>query len=188
VTTQDERKELLRQIRQRCVIYGRRVLASGKTSHYYIDGKQVTLDAEGAYLTGRCIFEEMKGSHASAVGGPTLGADPMVGAVLAEAGRQGKTLQGFIVRKEAKDHGTSRRIEGPDLKKGVRVVLLEDVVTTGGSVERAAKAVEETGAQVVQIVALVDREEGAKEKLSRYTYTPLFTKSDLAIKSPSAIS
>lgn len=179
-----ERDELLNIIQTKAVIYGSKVLASGKTSHYYIDGKQVSLDARGAFLVGRCLFDLMKVNQPDAVGGPTLGADPMVGAILAEAGKQGIVLQGFIVRKEAKDHGTTRLVEGPSLKSGMRVVLVEDVITTGGSVLKAVTAVENMGAKVVQIVCLVDRDEGAKDSFASYNYTPLFNKSQLKIKSP----
>ena len=179
-----EKQELLKLLQTKAVIYGRRTLASGKTSYYYIDGKQVTLDARGAYLIGRCIFELIKSNHADAIGGPTLGADPIVGAVLAEAGRQNISLYGFIVRKEAKDHGTSKLVEGPAFKPGAKAVLVEDVITTGGSVLKAALAVEQAGAKVVQIVTLVDREEGAANILASYSYTPLFSKADLKIKSP----
>ncbi|MBI4430706.1 MAG: orotate phosphoribosyltransferase [Candidatus Omnitrophica bacterium] len=178
-----ERRELLELLCSKAVIYGPRVLASGKTSYYYIDGKQVTLDARGSYLTGRCIFEVIKSAGVQAIGGPTLGADPIVGAVLAEAGRQGTALQGFIVRKETKDHGTSKLIEGAVLRRGSRVALVEDVITTGGSVLKVVHAIEQAGAKVVQIIALVDREEGALSKLASYHYTPLFTKLDLRIKS-----
>lgn len=183
----DMEKELLEMIRQKAVIYGPRILASGKKSHYYIDGKQVTLDARGSYLVGRSIFERIRHLNPAAVGGPTLGADPIVGAVLSEAGRQNVPLRGFIVRKEVKDHGTVKLIEGPVISPGSRVVLVEDVITTGGSVEKAVKAVTDTGSQVVQIIALVDREEGAATKLAPYGYSPLFLKSDLAIKDPSGI-
>ncbi len=179
-----EKQELLKLLQTKAVIYGRRTLASGKISYYYIDGKQVTLAARGAYLIGRCIFELMKSNRADAIGGPTLGADPIVGAVLAEAGRQNTPLQGFLVRKEAKDHGTSKLVEGPAFKPGAKVVLVEDVITTGGSVLKAVLAVEQAGAKVIQIVSLVDREEGATTILASYNYTPLFSKADLRIKSP----
>lgn len=183
-----EKEELLELIRAKAVIYGKRVLASGKTSHYYIDGKQVTLDSRGSFLTGRCIWDAMRKSKAAAVGGPTLGADPIVGSVLYEAGRDGNKLQGFIVRKEAKDHGTGKLVEGPRLAEGSRVVLVEDVITTGGSVVKAIHAVEALGAKVVQIICLVDREEGAVDTLKPFNYTPLFSKSDLRIKSPSEVA
>ena len=177
-----EEAELLELIRKKAIIYGQRTLASGKVSHYYIDGKQITLDCRGAYLVGRIILERIRQKNPTSVGGPTLGADPIVGAVLSAAGCEGIPLHGFIVRKSVKDHGTSRLIEGPILNYASRVVLVEDVITTGGSVEKAINAVEDCGAQVIQIVSLVDREQGAIERLLPYNYTPLFLKSDLRIQ------
>ena len=178
-----ERAELLTALRAKAVIYGKRTLASGSVSHYYIDGKQVSLDGRSAFLIGQLVLELIRPLKPTAFGGPTLGADPITGAVIAEAARQGFPLKGFIVRKDVKGHGTSKLIEGPALGPGDRAVLVEDVITTGGSVKKAVDAVQAAGAKVIQIVALVDRQEGALEALAMYNYTPLFSKSDLQIKS-----
>ena len=156
-----EKDELFNLIQTKAVIYGHKVLASGKLSHYYIDGKQVTLDARGAFLIGRCLLDLIRSNRPDAVGGPTLGADPIVGALLAEAGRQGILLHGFIVRKEAKDHGTSKLVEGPVFKSGARVALVEDVITTGKSSYEIINIVEQNGARVVAIASVVDRSDGA---------------------------
>jgi len=157
-------------------------LASGKTSDYYVDCRTTTLDPEGADLTARLLLERIQGlpEPVDAVGGLTLGADPMAAALIVRSQIAGSPLRGFIVRKEAKAHGTGRRIEG-NLRKGDRVAILEDVVTTGGSALQAIEAVEAEGAKVVEVLALVDREEGGREALlaKGYPLFALFTASEL---------
>jgi orotate phosphoribosyltransferase len=115
------------------------------------------------------------------VGGPTLGADPLAAAVSVLSSQSGKPLKAFIVRKEAKDHGMQKMIEGPALAPGDKVVMLEDVITTGGSVLKAIKEVEALGAKVVKTICLVDRNEGALETLASYHYSPIFTLRDLGL-------
>ena len=139
-------------------------LASGRTSHYYVDGRKVTLSAEGAALIGPAMLEILDGlggEPVDAVGGLTMGADPIVGATLAAAGASGRGgLKGFLVRKEAKAHGTGNRVEGP-ITPGMRVVILDDVATTGGSSLAAAEVVEAMGCTVRAVIVVLDRLEGA---------------------------
>lgn len=175
------RELLLQFIKEKAVVRGERKLASGKTSQFYIDGKLVTLSAQGIYLTAKVIYGVIHGMQADAIGGPTLGADPIAAAVALLSSQSGHSLKAFIVRKEAKDHGMQRMIEGPELVEGDKVIMVEDVVTTGGSVLKAIKEVEKTKAKVVKVISLVDRNEGAAETLAAYSYSPLFTLVDLGL-------
>ncbi len=141
---------------------GEFTLASGRKSHFYVDGRKVTLSAEGACLVASGVLEVLADRlDVDAVGGLTMGADPIVGATLALAGSRGLTdLRGFLVRKEAKGHGTGRLIEGP-LEPGMTVAIVDDVATTGGSSLKAVEAVEAIGARVSCVIAMLDRLEGA---------------------------
>jgi len=139
-------------------------LASGKLSRYYVDLKQVTFDPEGAYLTGKALYELLKDCSPDGAGGLTLGADPLAYGVSFVSLMDGNPIKPFVVRKEPKDHGTGRLIEGL-LKEGERVAVLEDVITTGGSALKAVKACREAGLEVIGVFAVVDREEGAEERL-----------------------
>lgn len=143
------------------------VLASGKRSNFYINGKKVTLHPEGLYLLARLILHELR-SHPeiTAVGGLTLGADPIASAVAALSHETGQNLKAFLVRKEAKGHGTGSRIEG-DLEKGEKVAIVEDTITTGGSSRQAIAAVREAGADPVLVMALADREDSDGEEFRR---------------------
>ncbi len=175
------KNELLKLINEKAVIRGERKLASGKTSNYYIDGKQVTLDAQGLFLTGKIMLHMIQSSGADAVGGPTLGADPIAAAVSLLSSQSGKPLKAFIVRKEAKDHGMQKMIEGPAIQEGDKVVMVEDVITTGGSVLKAIREIEKLKAKVVKVICLVDRNEGAAETLADYNYSPIFNLQELAL-------
>ncbi len=175
------KEELLTFLKEKAVLRGERTLASGKKSNFYIDGKQVTLDPQGILLTGKAILAAIHGTHADAVGGPTLGADPIAAAVALLSGQTGRPLKAFIVRKEAKQHGTQKMIEGPALKAGDRVVMVEDVITTGGSVLKAIQEVEKLKVRVVKVICLVDRNEGAVDLLAPYNYSPLFNLQDLGL-------
>jgi orotate phosphoribosyltransferase len=139
-------------------------LASGKTSTYYMDGRLTTLSAEGSLIIGEVLVEHLAPLNLDAVGGMTMGADPIVTAVTVESARQKQPLDGFLVRKEAKGHGTKKQVEG-NLKNGQRVVLLEDVMTTGGTVVKAAQAVRDAypDVEIVKVITLVDRNEGGVE-------------------------
>lgn len=152
-------------LRERAVRFGDFRLASGKRSAVYVDGRLLTLSAEGAALAAELLWERIAPLRPDAVGGMTLGADPVVGAILAHAGRLGVPLLGFLVRKAPKGHGTGKRVEGPrpDAPRP-RVVVLDDTMTTGGSTLDALRCVrEEWGAEAVLAVCIVDREEGARE-------------------------
>ena len=149
-------------------------LTSGRKSNYYIDGTRITLTPEGAYLVGKAIFDELAESEVEAVGGVATGAYPMVTAVGLISHLEGRPMPIFIVREIVKGHGTMRRIEG-HLREGSRVAILEDVLTTGGSVMKAIEAVAKANCRVVKIIALVDREEGGSERLKKagYSFTAL---------------
>lgn len=169
-TVAECRARLAELIREHALRFGDFTLASGQKSSYFIDGKLVTLQSEGAYCLARCLLSMLEGREVEAVGGMAIGADPITGAVVALAGAEGKSLSGFLVRKEQKDHGTRKQVEGP-LAEGARVVMLEDVVTTGGSTLQAIEAVErERGVTVVGVLAMVDRLQGAKTNLGARGY------------------
>lgn len=179
-----DRRELLELLKERALEFGNVTLTSGKTSTYYFDGKQVTLHPKGAFLLAKIILHKIKDKNIQALGGLTLGADPIAGAVAALAYVGGMDLKTFIVRKEAKGHGTKRRLEGPPLLPGERVVVVEDVITTGGSSLKAVEAVEEAGCKVVAVIPLVDRREGGTEKIQALgiEVDPVFTVEDFGIK------
>src|SRR3954471_13194890 len=157
-----DRSRLIELLRRDALRTGTFTLASGRTSHYYVDGRRVTLSAEGAALIGAGVLDLLADRpEVAAVGGLTLGADPIVGATLAVAAARGLDhWRGFLVRKEAKGHGTGKLIEGP-LEPGSAVVVVDDVATTGGSSLQAVDAVEAFGCRVARVVAVLDRLEGA---------------------------
>lgn len=181
MTTEEIRLELLKLIKEKALRRGGHTLSSGKQSDFYIDGKQVTLDAQGIFLTAKTILSMLHGTPATAIGGPTLGADPIAAAVALLSSQTGKPLKAFIVRKEEKKHGTQKRIEGPVLESGDRVAVVEDVITTGKSVLDAIREIEKVKCRVVKVICLVDREEGAKELLRDYNFSPIFTKAELGL-------
>ncbi len=159
-------------------------LASGRKSNFYFDSKHTTLHPEGSYLVGKLFLEEIRKFNAEVkgVGGLTLGADPIATAVALVSHLEGNPIPAFIVRKEPKSHGISQWIEGwKNLPEGAPVIIVEDVVTTGGSSLKAAERVKEAGYTIVGIVALVDREEGGRENIEEagYTLRSVFTRSEL---------
>ena len=159
-------------------------LTSGKTSDFYIDCKQTTLSAEGAYLCGKFLFELLQKSptHIHAVGGMTLGADPLVTAVSIASYMAEQPIPAFIVRKEAKGHGTGNYIEGlKNMPDGCTVALLEDVVTTGGTLLQVIERVEAAGFKVGLVATVVERQEGGVEVLKKagYTLEALFSRKEL---------
>ena len=157
-----DRQRLIELLQRDALKRGTFTLASGRTSHYYVDGRKVTLSAGGAALIGAGVLERLaQHPEVGAVGGLTMGADPIVGATLAMAGLGGSAeLRGFLVRKEAKAHGTGSRVEGP-LEPGSTVAILDDVATTGGSSLQAVDAVEAMGCRVAVVIVVLDRLEGA---------------------------
>lgn len=175
----EKKERLLNLIKKKALKFGPITLASGKKSDWYADLRLITLDSEGAYLVSELLFELLKGEKIGALGGLMLGADPICGAFAATSFMHDKPIPTFIVRKEPKKHGQMRRIEGP-LKKGSSVVIVDDVATTGSSLLKAIDAVEEEGCKVIKVITIIDREEGAKEKLAErgYSLISLFTKKD----------
>ncbi len=176
----DHRAKLLAAIKTKAYREGDFTLASGKKSDYYIDMKEVTLDAEGSLLVGEVIFEKIKDWGVSEVGGMELGSVPISTAVSVVSAQKGASLGNFIVRKESKGHGTGKKIEGK-IGPGVKVVVVEDVVSTGGSSMKAIAAIEEAGAEVVCVVAIVDREMGGADTFAHRNikFDPLFTVSQI---------
>jgi len=181
VTDAEIRNELLKLVKEKAVRKGKFTLSSGKTSNYYLDGKQITLDPQGLLLLGKVILSMLHGTQVEAVGGPTIGADPIAAAVSLLSSQTGKPLKAFIVRQEEKKHGTQRRIEGPELSPGDRVVVVEDVITSGKSVKEAIRAIEKLTCRVVKVICLVDREEGGAATLADYNFSPIFTKTELGL-------
>ena len=158
------------------------ILASGKESDFYVDCRQVTLHGIGSVLVGKLIYQILKETECQAVGGPTLGADPMVTAISLTAALNGQDLPAFIIRKNDKQHGLQNRIEGlKNLRKNMKVAIVEDVVTTASSTIMAIEASEANNLKVEEVICLVDREEGGKEILSErgYKLKSLFTKTSL---------
>jgi orotate phosphoribosyltransferase len=178
----DELKEELKKIlKEKSLITGvTRVLTSGRTSNYYIDAKMTTLDPRGANVLALLILEILKDYDIDAVGGFTLGADPIVGAVAALSAETERPLPAFIVRKEPKKHGERKMIEGP-FQAGWKVCVVDDVVTTAGSTLKACQAVEEEGGIVALTLTIVDRQEGGRENLETkgYNFVSLLTRDDL---------
>lgn len=154
--------ELIELIHRLALKKGTFTLASGKTASFYLDCRRVTLDSRGANVVASGILEMLDDDWPECVGGMAIGADPITGAVITLAGQRGRALNGFIVRKEAKGHGTGRVVEGP-VEPGQRAVVLEDVVTSGGSLIAAVERAREFGLVVDRAIAIVDREEGAAE-------------------------
>ena len=157
-------RELIGLIESKALKRGTFRLASGREASFYIDAKQVVLDAHGSMLVGRAILERLRslGPLPAAVGGMSIGADPITSAVITMAGIEGLPLKGFMVRKEPKDHGTKKYVEGP-VEPGQRVVIVEDVTTTGGSSLLAIDRVHEFGLIVERVVTVIDRLAGAKD-------------------------
>jgi orotate phosphoribosyltransferase len=183
-----DRSALVALFREKALRFGEFTLASGKKASYYLDGKQVTLDSQGARLVGEGVLEALE-AHAplpAAVGGMSIGADPIIAAVLAIAGLRGLPLAGVMVRKQPKGHGTNRYLEGP-VQPGDTVAIVEDVVTTGGSSLEAIARCEEFGLRVVRVVAIVDRCEGGGEAFAQrgYPFTSLLTLRDFGLEPPS---
>lgn len=163
----DLKKKLLFLLKEKAFKRGRFVLSSGKISNYYLDGRIITLTPEGAYLVASIILDKLKGKKIDAIGGPTLGADPIVGAIACLSHLNKSPIKTFIVRKEPKGHGRARQIEGPVIKRGSHVVLIDDVATTGKALIEAKMALKRTGIRVNRAFVIVDRCEGARENLAQ---------------------
>jgi len=171
----DAKERFARLVRERAYKEGQFTLASGRTSSFYINGKMVTLHPEGLALAAEMILDTLD-PDVRAIGGLTIGADPIVGAVVALSHGRGRPVSGFMVRKEPKGHGTQSLIEGP-LQVGWKVCVVEDTTTTGGSLRKAVEAAEGAGCEVVQIITLIDRQEGGADALRAdgYRFDALLT-------------
>lgn len=178
--TSAARDALRQQIIDKAVVHGKVILSSGKEADYYVDLRRVTLDGEAAPLVGAAMLDLMRDVDFDAVGGLTLGADPVATAMLHAAASAGRALDAFVVRKAEKAHGLQRRIEGPDVK-GRRVLAVEDTSTTGGSVLTAVEALKEAGAEVVAVAVIVERGAADAVAAAGLPYRALFSLADLGL-------
>jgi orotate phosphoribosyltransferase len=177
-----QREALLAEIQKKAVVHGKVVLSSGKEADYYVDLRRITLDATAAPLVGQGMLDMTADLDFDAVGGLTLGADPIAAAMLHTAAARGRRLDAFVVRKEQKAHGMQRRIEGPDVV-GRRVLAVEDTSTTGASPLTAVEALREAGAIVVAVATIVERGAGAAEAIAAegLPYYTAYTLDDLGL-------
>ena len=176
----DAKEKLKEQIKNKAVVHGKVILSSGKEANYYVDLRRVTLDSEAAPLVGEVMLELTKDFDYDAVGGLTLGADPVATAMMHSAAKNGRKLNSFVVRKSEKAHGLQRRIEGPDIK-GKKVLAVEDTSTTGGSVLTAVEALKAEGAIVVAVAVIVER--GARDAVETVglPYLSAYSLADLGL-------
>ncbi|UCF04339.1 MAG: orotate phosphoribosyltransferase [bacterium] len=176
----NERDELKQILKARSIMKGEFTLVSGRKSTYYINGKMTSLHSRGLYLSAKLLLERFENLEYEAFAGPTIGADPIIGALLTLCAERGLEKHGLLVRKERKGHGTGSLVEGR-CEEGMRVILLEDVATTGGSLLRAADAISSCGGKVIGIYTIVDREEGATGYVAEagYPFDSLFKVSEL---------
>jgi orotate phosphoribosyltransferase len=174
------RESLKNEILNKAVVHGKVILSSGKEADYYVDLRRVTLDSVAAPLVGEVMLELTKDLDYEAVGGLTVGADPVATAMMHVAGQKGRKLDSFVVRKAEKAHGLQRRIEGPDVK-GKKVLAVEDTSTTGGSVLTAVEALKEAGAIVVAVAVIVERGAAPKVKEAGFEYRAAYQLNDLGL-------
>jgi orotate phosphoribosyltransferase len=176
----DYKNDLLELLKEKAVVRGEVTLSSGEKSNYYIDCRKVTLDAKGAFLIGEVLSEMLE--DADAVGGLTLGADPIATAVALKSYEKGKPVSAFLVRKGQKAHGMMKRIEGP-IKPASTVIVVDDVITKGGSVIDAIAAAESEGHRVLKAICLVDRKQGGSDLVREkgYKLEVLFEPTDLEV-------
>ena len=174
------KEKLKEEILKKAVVHGKVILSSGKEADYYVDLRRVTLDSIAAPLVGEVMLELTKDLDYEAVGGLTLGADPVATAMMHVAASKGRKLDSFVVRKAEKAHGLQRRIEGPDVK-GKKVLAVEDTSTTGGSVLTAVEALKEAGAIVVAVAVIVERGAAPKVKEAGLDYRAAYQLTDLGL-------
>lgn len=177
-----DRNRLLQLVKRDALQFGDFTLASGAKSKFYIDCRNVTLSAEGAAVIGAGVLELLGDEKIDAIGGMCIGADPIVAAALVQAGLRNRPLRGFLVRKEAKEHGTGKSVEGP-VRAGDRVAIVEDVSTTGGSCQKAIDAAKSAGCEVVQVITVLDRLQGARELFEKQglRFSAMLTLTDLGL-------
>jgi orotate phosphoribosyltransferase len=174
------REDLLAQITDKAVVHGKVILSSGREADWYVDLRRITLDGAAAPLVGEVMLETTADLDYDAVGGLTLGADPVAAAMLHAAAARGRRIDAFVVRKEGKAHGLQRRIEGPDVA-GRRVLAVEDTSTTGGSVMTAVQALREAGAEVVGVAVIVERGAAGKIEAEGLPYRAAYQLADLGL-------
>ncbi len=177
------RNQLLQAFKSRAFSVGDFTLASGKKSSYYVNSKKAIFNGEVVNLLGEVLWEMTKDLRIDATGGLEVGAIPMAAVLAQRFAMNGRPLEGFFVRKQAKSHGSQERVEGV-LRSGMRVAVLDDVLTTGGSVLQAIAEIEKVGAIVVAVVCIVDRMEGAREAVGKYPFLPIFTIRDFGVDPP----
>jgi orotate phosphoribosyltransferase len=177
----DSRRRLLELFKSRAVFFGNFTLASGKQSTYYINSKKAIFNAEAVWLLGELIYQMTRTMNLQAIGGPEVGAIPMAAAAAMRYHEQGQFIEAFYVRKQVKAHGSKEMVEGV-IKSGDRVVVVDDVLTTAGSVLQAIREVERIGARIAAVICIVDRLEGAREALANYNFLPIFTIRDFGIE------
>jgi orotate phosphoribosyltransferase len=183
--TSPARQRLRELVQERAVVRGEVTLASGQKSSYYIDGRMVLMASEAAALIGEVLYDLTKDLNLNAIGGPAVGAIPMATAAVIRYHQAGRPMEGFFVRREAKAYGMQKLIEGR-LRPGDRVALVEDVLTTGGSVAQAVEAVRQAGATIEVVIGLVDRLQGARAKMESMglRLESVFTLHDLGLAAP----
>lgn len=184
--TSPAKPRLIELIKQLAVVHGKVTLSSGIEADYYVDLRRATLHHEAAPLIGQIMLDLLDQSGVTdfdAIGGLTMGADPVATAVLHQANKRGRDIDAFVVRKQAKAHGMGRQVEGPDVQ-GKKVVVVEDTSTTGGSPLTACKALEEAGAIIVSVATVVDRDTGAQKVIEAagYRYLTAITLDDLGLR------
>lgn len=175
------RTRLQELFRERALQFGDFTLASGKKSNYYVNSKKVLFHAEAITLLGELLYESTSDLNFQAIGGLEVGAIPMAAAALTAYHLHERTMEGFFVRKKAKEHGSKELVEG-QVNSGDSVVVIDDVLTTGRSVVDAIEAVEALGAKVLRVVCICDRLQGAREALAKYDFRPIFTIRDFGIE------
>jgi orotate phosphoribosyltransferase len=181
-----DRARLIELIKELAIVHGKVTLSSGLEADYYVDLRRATLHHEAGPLIGKAmvsLLEENGLTNVQAVGGLTMGADPVAAAVMHQAAAQGKTIDAFVVRKQPKGHGMGRQVEGPEVS-GRNVVVLEDTSTTGGSPLTAAEALEKVGAKIFAVATVVDRDTGARQAIESrgYKYLTAITLEDLGLR------
>jgi len=179
----DSRARLLELFKSRAVFFGQFTLASGKQSPYYINSKKAIFNAETVWLLGDVLYQMTRDLNIQAIGGPEVGAIPMACAAAMRYHEQGQSIEAFYVRKQAKSHGTREMVEGV-VRPGDRVAVVDDVLTTGGSVMQAIQEIEQVGAKIAAVLCIVDRLEGARQALARFDFLPIFTIRDFGIEPP----
>jgi len=177
----DVRRRLLELFKSRAVFFGNFTLASGKQSTYYINSKKAIFNAEAVWSLGEVIYQMTRTMNLQALGGPEVGAIPMATAAAMRYHEHGQSIEAFYVRKQAKGHGSKEMVEGI-VKPGDQVAIVEDVLTTGGSVLQAIREVERLDARIAAVICIVDRLEGAREALDHYNFLPIFTIRDFGIE------